>query len=203
MRVVPAALLTTAALLLASVASAQGLGAAAAREKERRKAVEKPAKVYTESDVGRSMAPVSSEPVLPAAADAAEPATVGEAPVDGQPAVAGEPAEGADGATEGVAEGAPPPAATPAVDTAAQAAEEQRQAARESWRRKLDQARKEEAAYKDVIDKVQADLNDITGGLYSPGRASKVAFLDETKQKLAETQGRISALEEEGRRNRY
>ena len=45
-------------------------------------------------------------------------------------------------------------------------------------------------------------MND-TSGLYSPGRAANVAFLEENKQKLAETQARIAALEDEGRRNRY
>ena len=61
----------------------------------------------------------------------------------------------------------------------------------------------EEAVYREVIDKLQLELNDTSGGFYNPGRASKIAFQDENKQKLAEVQGRISALEEEGRRNRY
>ena len=71
------------------------------------------------------------------------------------------------------------------------------------WRKRLENARKEEAVYREVIDKLQLELNDTSGGFYNPGRASKIAFQDENKQKLAEVQGRISALEEEGRRNRY
>ena len=177
MRVVQAAALTVAALLLASVASAQGLGDAAAREREKRKAAPaKPTKVYTDGDIGRSMAPVSATPDLPATA---EPAAEGQAPAEG---------------------GAP---AAKAADAAAKADEEARARAEEAWRRRLEQARKEEAVYKDVIDKLQLELSDTSGGFYNPSRAAKMAFQEENKQKLAETQGRIAALEEEGRRNRY
>jgi len=206
MRVVHAAALTMVALVLASVASAQGLGDAAAREREKRKATPaKPAKVYTEGDIGRSMAPVSSVPELPAdavaagteAAAGAEEAPGAEgAPVEGQP-----PAEGVEGETP--AEGAPaPPAAKPTED-AARAEEEARAKAEAEWRKRLEQARKEEGVYQDVIAKLQAELNDTSGGFYNPSRAAKIAFQDENKQKLAEVQGRIAALEEEGRRNRY
>jgi hypothetical protein len=221
MRVVQAAALTAAALLLTSVASAQGLGDAAAREREKRKADPvKRAKVYTEGDIGRSMPPVSATPELPATAEPSstggaaapgQPATEGEVPADGQPAV--EPAEGqpaVEGETpaEGQApvEGAAPegaPAAPKAAEGPTKAEEEARAKAEEAWRRRLDQARKEEAVYKDIIGKLQLELNDTSGGLYNPGRASKIAFQDENKQKLAEVQGRIAALEDEGRRNRY
>ena len=199
MRVVQAAALTAAALLLTSVASAQGLGDAAAREREKRKAdPAKPAKVYTEGDIGRSMAPVSAAPDVPATAEPSTeggaaapgpPPTEGQAPVEGQPAVEGQaPAEGE----------------TPAEGTAAAAqATEDPAKAEEAWRKRLDQARKEEAVYKDIIAKLQLELNDTSGGLYNPGRASKIAFQEENKQKLAEVQGRIAALDDEGRRNRY
>jgi hypothetical protein len=186
MRVVHAAALTAAAMLLASYASAQGLGDAAARERAKRKTAPpaKPAKVYTESDVGRSMAPVSSEPAPAAEGDEAA-ATDEQGGAEGQPA-----AEGEGGA-----------AAAPSA--AEQKAEEQRQQAQAAWQKRLDQAHKEEGVYKDVIDKLQLELNDTSGGFYNPGRAAKIAFLDENKQKLAEVQGRIAALEEEGRRNSY
>jgi hypothetical protein len=201
MRVVHAAALTVAALMLASVASAQGLGDAAARERERRKAAPaKPTKVYTDSDIGQSMAPATAAADLPATAEQA--AAEGQAPAEGQPAAEGQaPAEG-----QPAAEGQAPaegeaPAAKP--DAAARAEEEARTRAEEAWRRRLDQARKEEAVYKEVIDKLQLELNDTSGGFYNPSRAAKMAFQEENKQKLAETQGRIAALEEEGRRNRY
>ncbi len=207
MRLVHGAALTMAALLLASAASAQGLGAAAAREKEKRKtSAAKPARVYTEGDIGRSMAPVSVTPDLPptpadgsaapAAADGVTPAADGTAPAAAP--TEGAPAEGAP------AEGAPTEGATAAAPTDAEkAAEEARAKAEADWRKRLENARKEEAVYREVIDKLQLELNDTSGGFYNPGRASKIAFQDENKPKLAEVQGRISALEEEGRRNRY
>jgi len=205
MRVVHAAALTAAALLLASVASAQGLGDAAAREREKRKATPaKPAKVYTEGDIGRSMAPVEATPDLPATG---EPAAEGQPAVEGQPAAEGQPPAEGEAAAEGEApaEGAAP-AEDPAAKAAAEAAkaeEEARAKAIEDWRKRLDQAKKEAAVYQDVIDKLQLELNDTSGGLYNPGRAAKIAFQEENKQKLAQTQGKIAALEEEGRRNRY
>src|SRR5512134_1514091 len=98
MRVVHATALTAAALLLASVASAQGLGDAAAREREKRKAAPaKPAKVYTEGDIGPSMAPVSATPELPPA----------DAPAAAdQPGAQGQPAEGQGAEAQGT-EGQP------------------------------------------------------------------------------------------------
>ncbi len=178
MRVLHTAALAAAALVLASVASAQGLGDVAAKEKQKRKAEPaKPAKVYTESDIGPSMTPAT--PDLPATAAQA----AAGAPAEGQPA----------------AEGAAPAGTT----EQAKAEEEARAKAEADWRKRLDQARKEEAVYREAIDKIQLELNDISGGLYNPGRASKIAYLDEVKQKLAETQGRVATLEEEGRRNNY
>jgi len=202
MRVVQAAALTAAALLLTSVASAQGLGDAAAREKAKRKAdPAKPTKVYTEGDIGQAMAPVSTTRDLPATNTPAtagglpttggQPASEGQAPVEGQPTVEG----------QTPAEGGTPADAKPAEDPAAAEAEAQAKAA-EAWRRRLDQARKEEAIYKDIIAKVEIQVGG-TGGLYSPGRTANLAFLEENKQKLAETQAKIAALEDEGRRNGY
>jgi len=185
MRVVQAAALTAAALLLTSVASAQGLGDAAAAAREKRKAdPAKPAKVYTETDIGQAMAPVSTTSDLPATA---EPAAAG-----GQPASEGSAAAGGLPAAEG----------TVAADQAAEDPAKAQAKAAEAWSKQLDQARQEEAVYKDTINKIQLQMTD-TSGLYSPGRATNSAFLEENKQKLAATQARIAALEEEGRRNRY
>ena len=201
MRVIQAAALTAAALLLTSVASAQGLGDAAAAAREKRKAEPaKPAKVYTEGDIGQAMAPVTTSRDLPATNT---PATGG-----GESAAGAQPAPGGQPAVEGQA---PPEGGTPAEGAAADAkaaedpakAEAEAQAkAAEAWRKRLDQARKEEAIYKDVIDKVQVQISG-TNGLYSPGRAANINFLEENKKKLAETQARIATLEDEGRRNGY
>ena len=188
MRVVHAAALTAAVLLLTSVASAQGLGDAAAAARAKRKAdPAKPAKVYTDGDIGQAMAPVSTTRDLPAtgapAAAGDKPAAEAQAPADG-------------GTPSGTAA-----AAKPAEDPA-KAEEEARAKAEAAWRQKLDQARKEEAAYKEYLDKLQTQMNG-TSGLYSSGRAANAASMEEYRQKLAATQATIAALEDEGRRNSY
>ena len=197
MRVVHAAALTAAALVLASVASAQGLGDAAARERNKRKAEPaKPAKVYTEGDIGRSMAPVV--PDLPVTAEGEE-----AAPAEGQPVTEGEPAPEGAPAVEGQAPAEGAPAVSEADAERAKAEEEARAKKEADWRKRMDQARKEAAVYQDVIDKLQAELNDISGGVYNPARAAKMSFQEENKVLLAQAQGRIATLEEEGRRNNY
>ena len=203
MRVIHAAALTAAALLLTTVASAQGLGDAAAAAREKRKAEPaKPAKVYTEGDIGQSMTAVSTARDLP---PSNAPSTSGSTSGGGGQATSGTP-----GAVEGQpsaegqdpAEGAAPAEVAPVNPEAAEAEADAQAQASAAWRQKLDQARKEEAVYKDVIDKVQVQVNG-TSGLYSPGRAANLAFLEENKQKLAETQAKIAALENEGRANGY
>ena len=193
MRVVHATALTAAALLLASVASAQGLGDAAAREREKRKAAPaKPAKVYTEGDIGPSMAPASTTQDLPA--------TPADTSAGSQPstAVAGE-GQAAAGAAEG---GATPANAEGASPAEKEKEEDARAKAQDAWRQQLDQARKEEAFYKDAVDKTQLQLND-TSGMYSPAWTAAQASLEDYKQKLAQAQAKVTALEAEGRRNRY
>jgi len=173
MRLLHAAALTVAALLLASVGSAQGLGDAAAKEKQKRKAAPpKQTKVYTEDSIGRSMAPVSSAD-QPAGAEASAQAKTDK------------PAEGA--ATDKEKE---------------KATEDPREKAQAEWRQKLDQAHKEEAAYQEMVTKVQLALND-TSSLYGPGRAANLQLLEENQKKLADTKAKIASLEEEGRRNAY
>jgi hypothetical protein len=190
MRILHAAALATAALVLAAAASAQGLGEAAAKEKERLKALPGKTKTITESDLGQPMGPGT----LSSPGGAVEESPPAEEPA-GEGATAETGAEGAATAPEGQpAEGAP---------AAEQAAAEQRAAAEAAWRKKLDIARKEEQAYRDIIDRLQFELNDMSGGIYNPGRASRIAFLEENKQKLAEVQQRIAALEAEGRTNDY
>jgi hypothetical protein len=173
MRLLPAATLTGAVLLLASVASAQGLGDAAAKEKQKRKASPKTAKVYTDDSIGRSLAPVTSSDQPAAAAGAAAAAAAGDKPA------------GAEGAA-----------------TAEKPAEDPRVKAEAEWRQKLEQARKEEAAYQEMVTKLQLALND-TGGHYSSGRASNVQMLEDNQKKLADVKARIATLEEEGRRSSY
>ena len=176
MRVVHATALAAAALLLASVASAQGIGDAAAREKEKRKAAPaKPAKVFTESDLGGG----GSVAVAPAPQDAA--AQTGGAA--GTASAAGDEGKASKESTGGTNE-------DPKVK------------AQEAWRQRLEKARKEEAAYKDIVEKTQLQLNDVSA-MYTPNYAAAMAYLDENKKKLADVQAQIASLEEEGRRNLY
>jgi colicin import membrane protein len=224
MRVVHAAALTAAAMLLASITSAQGLGGAAAREREKRNAAPaKPVKVYTDHEVAST--PVDS--ALDATSEAA-PADEGAAAAKGDAQAAAE--GGAQAATEGGAQAAAEGGAQAAAEGGAQAAaegdaqaaadggasakaekdaaEEKAQAEKKAkaeadWRRRMDTARKLEDAYRDVIGKLEADLGDPGTASYGPGRASKINFVEENKQKLAEMQANIAKLEEEARRNGY
>jgi hypothetical protein len=180
MRLLRAATLGGAALvLLASVASAQGIGEAAAKEKQKRKASPKSAKVYTEDSIGRSMAPVSSSEAAPATDASAAAGAKGDKPA----------AEGAAGAAA-------------AGENKDKPQEDPRVKAEADWHQRLDQAHKEEAGYQDMVNKVQLALNDTTA-IYGPGRAANVALLEENQKKLAEVKTRIASLEEEGRRNSY
>jgi hypothetical protein len=146
---------------------------AVAAEEKKKRKDQTGTKVYTENDLGPSMGPVSSLP-------ATLPATTED---EASP----------DDAAEG--EGA--------LEEEVATEEDQRAQAEAAWRQKLDQARKEEAVYKEVVDRLQLELNDMSGGVYNPGRASRIAFLDENKQLLTDVQGRIATLEDEGRVNRY
>ena len=71
MRGVLVAAVAAVGLLLGSFASAQGLGDVATQEKEKRKAAPKTeGKVYTENDLGPSVAPVGVPSSLPAEGEA-------------------------------------------------------------------------------------------------------------------------------------
>jgi hypothetical protein len=175
MRGVLVAAVAAVGLLLASLASAQGLGDVADREKKKRTAAPpSEAKTYDENDLGPSVAPVGVPSSIPATADEAS---------EG---------DGEDG-EEGEGTG----------DEAAEAAAEAEAQAEAAWRRKIDQARKEEVVYREVIDRLQLELNDTSGGVYNPGRASRMEFLEENKQLLAATQQQVATLEAEGRSNGY
>jgi hypothetical protein len=168
MRGVHVTILAVAALLVGGLASAQGLGDVAAQEKQKRRSGETTkGKVYTEDDLGPSLAPVAVPQASSTSPD--------------QEASADEAAEG-----EGQSD-----------------ADDQQAQAEAAWRKKLEQARKEAEVYQDVVEKLQLELNDTSGGIYNPGRASKIAFLEENQQLLAQSQQRIADLEKEGRRNGY
>jgi len=174
MRLVHAAALAAGALLLASAVGAQGIGDAAAKEREKRKTgATKPVKVFNDSNLGNSSAAAE-----PAPADASGATPAGDA-------------------TKGDAKAKPKTEAELEAD-----AEKEHQKVVDAWKAKLEDARKEEQQYKEQIDRLQLDLND-SSGMYTYGRARKLTALDEAKQKLADAQARIASLEDEGRRSGY
>ncbi len=207
MRVVHAAALTVAALLLASITSAQGLGNAAAREREKRKAAPaKPAKVYTDHEVASTPTTSSVDTPEESTPGNSAGAAGGSETKSGTEATGNGAADGtaaAGGATTPAAEQTPEEKAAAEEAKAAAAEAEARAKAEADWRAKLDVARQNEAQQKDLIDKLNAELGDLSAVTYGAGRARKANLLEETKQKLAETQADIARLEDEGRRNGY
>src|SRR5512133_2242017 len=145
MRLFHAAALAGAALTLASMASAQGLGDAAAREREKKSSspAAKPAKVYTETDLGPS-APAPVEPDLPAT-----------------PA-AGASSTGATGAGSGAAAQGDAKAAAPGEKSEEEKAAELKAKQEAAWREELDQLRKAQQETQKAIDDIQVQLNDVT-----------------------------------------
>ena len=171
MRGVLVAAVAAAGLLLASFASAQGLGDVANQEKKKRKAAPpSEAKSYDGNDLGPSVAVVGVPTSLPETADEAS-------------------GEGEEGEAEG--------------DEAAESEVDAKEQAEAAWRTQLERARKEEDVYREVSERLQLELNDTSGGIYNPGRAARLQFLEENKQLLAETQQRVATLEAEGRANGY
>jgi hypothetical protein len=196
MRVVHAAGSAVVVLLLASMASAQGLGDAAAREREKRKAAPAgPARVITERDLG----PASAMPATPV-----------EEPAPGAPPAAGAETAAQAGAGAGAAAGAgAEPAAPPGQQSegqpgaeAEQAAAEALQQARAEWQGRLDEARHEETALRESIGRLEAATSD-PNAMYSPGWTRAMNELDEKKKQLPEVQARIAALESEGQKAGY
>jgi hypothetical protein len=171
------AVASAALFLMPSVGFGQSLAEAAAKEKARRKALEesrkKPARSYSDADLANAK---GSNASFPSGADA--PAST-EEPTTGSEAPGAAPKEG-------------------------EKTEEQIQAeASAGWRKSLDAATKDAATYRDQAAKIQNDLNDTSGGLYSSRRATLVTLLEETQRTLAETEAKVADLEEQGRRNGY
>ena len=182
MRLSVAASAVILAVGLGSVpATAQSLGEVAAREKARKDKEARegkartPVKVITEDELrGRMTSGTLSQP---AAEDNVEPA----------------PAEGTT------------PAAAPVKPAAApEKSEDELRAERQAeWRQKLTDAQASVARLRARADQMQAALNDMTGPIYGPNRASIANQLEQTKTALASAEHTVATLEEEGRRNRY
>ena len=167
-------------LTLPAALGAQGLGEAAAKERERREKLErdgksKAPKVYTESDLrGRaSSAGTVSQPLASGAA------------------------------SETGTEGQPTAAAAPTAEKKEPTDEERRAEQQQAWRDNISKARQDVATQTDRLNKLQASLNDVSGNLYGTSRATLLSQLDAAKKELAAAQQRVTDLEEEGRRAGY
>jgi DNA repair exonuclease SbcCD ATPase subunit len=185
---VSAATAAALALALASLpVAAQSLGEAAAREKARREKAARegkarpPVKVITEDELrGRVTSGTLSQP---AATDTASEA----APQEGSTP----------------AEGAAAPAAAPRPAEPEKSEEELRAERQTEWRQKLQAAQADVARLRARVDQIQAALNDMTGPIYGPNRASIANQLEQSKAALTTAEQTVASLEEEGRRNRY
>jgi hypothetical protein len=177
MRVLQAATFVAAAMLLTgSAATAQSLGEAAAKEKEKRKGKPAP-KVITEEELRQAGGTVSSPAAVP----------------DGPAPVAAKPPAGKEGA------GAKDGKAAPKEKTPDELRAEQEAA----WRERLAAAEKEVAYNKGEVTRLQASLDDTTGGVYTPRRAGLQSSLEQAQRALADSQTKLAGIQEEGRRNSF
>ena len=183
MRMLQAVSLGAAAVMLTgTVATAQSLADAAAREREKRKGkTQGSAKVINEEELRKAGGNVSSPAATEGTTGTTTAATTGTTP--GQADAAG---------------------AKPAAKGADEKSPEQIKAEQNAaWRAKIDLARKQVGVYQDLIKALQADLNDMSGGVYTPRRASAQANLEKTQGELAAAQQSVADLEAEGRKNGY
>ena len=174
MRLLHGAAVVAVLLLGATLAQAQSLTDAAAKEKERRKSVNKPAKVVTDEDLRTGGGTVSN----PASTDSTS--TSGEAkPAEGQP--------GKEGATA----------------KKEKSDDELRAEAQAAWRKKLDAANAELSQAQGLVSDLQGQLNDTSGGVYTPRRAGLTSQLDDARKRQSDAESKVAALTEEGRRNNW
>jgi hypothetical protein len=177
MRVLHAATLVAAAMLLTgSAATAQSLGEAAAKEREKRKGKPAP-KVITEEELRKAGGTVSSPAAVP----------------DG-PAPAAKPPAGKEGAAKEGGAKAAPKEKTP---------DEIRAEQETAWRKRLGAAEKDVSFFRDEVARIQTELNDTSGGVYTSRRASAQSRLDGALKALADAEQKLAAIQEEGRRNSF
>jgi hypothetical protein len=72
-----------------------------------------------------------------------------------------------------------------------------------AWKARVETQRKEIALYQDLIKALQIDLDDTSGGVFTPRRASTQTRLEEAQRSLAASQQKMADLEIEGRKNGY
>jgi hypothetical protein len=172
MRLLNGAALTAALLLVAAASPAQSLGDAAAKEKARRKTVPKAGKVITDDDLRTGGGTVSNP-----GTDPAEPTA--------------SPSPGAEGAT----------GATGKKEEKKKTDDELRAEAQTDWRKRLDAANQEAATARERVSQIQLALNDTSGGVFTPRRATLQTQFDEAQKASAAADQKVATLTEEGRRN--
>ena len=192
MRVVAAATLTAAALLLSSLASAQGIGEVAAKEREKRKANPAPVKVVTESDIARTPA---KESWGNSSSGSSGGSYTGTGVAGGAPSTptTGEPARAA-----GVEPNKPP-----TIEEQMKQEEEERQKASEDWRKQLDGAQKEIDRCNENIERLRAHLNALAYSFNAPTVERGQKDLQEAEAALVEAKAKYEELQEQGRRAGY
>ncbi len=169
-------------LLCAPAAQGQSLADVARQEAERRKAIARPGKVYTNDSLRTEPRPSAPPPA--AAAPAVPPAETPAAPAAGAPAT-----------TPGGA--APGAAATPATEA--------------DWRKKVAAARDSLARLQTFSEALQSRINALTAdfvnrddpaqrNVVAADREKSLAELERVKQEIAQQQKALTALQDEARR---
>ncbi len=72
-----------------------------------------------------------------------------------------------------------------------------------AWRKKVDHAQGEVNRIRQIVTDMQRDLNDLSGGVYTPRRAGTQTRLEEAQKNLAIAEQMLADLQDEGRRNGY
>lgn len=154
--------------------SAQSLGEAAEKAREKRKS--KSGKVLTEEDLRKAKGGSLSMPTASGSAEAA--------PAEGAP-----PAEGA--------------APAGAAKTEEKSEEEIRAEAAKAWRERLEKAQAEVTRLRAELQRLEGAAGDLTGPLYGGARQELGSQIEQTKQQLAAAEQQVAQIEEEGRRQRF
>jgi hypothetical protein len=176
MRILPAALAVLVALSAAPL-MAQTLTQAAAQEKAKRKG-KTPPKPITDEDLAKAGAGKGALS-LPDGATATDPAAADAKKTAGTTTGTGTPAK-------------------------KEKTEDEIRAERQGeWSQKLDLARQQARVHHENIDRIQTDLNDVSGGIYTTRRTALLNMLDSENAALAKSNTDIEQLEEEGRRNGF
>jgi hypothetical protein len=174
-------------LLCAPAAQGQSLADVARQEAERRKAIARPGKVYTNDSLRTE--PQPSTPPAAAPAPSAPPAETPAAPAAGAPAPA--------------AEGAPPGASAPGAATTPPTEAD--------WRKKMAAARDSLARLQTFSEALQRSINALTTdfvnrddpaqrNVVAADREKSLAELERVKQEIAQQQKALTALQDEARR---